>query len=120
MRIQGYMNEKAQDEPSFSEELENIGTIIRKMGRSQNFDRMDVSIEEDNVLLEIVLKKEETFNKVNQMLDFVDKIKKDILVDFKVVMDLWETKKGEPIFSFEFYYSESGPTYEYDSDDIPF
>ena len=35
-------------------------------------------------------------------------------------MDLWETKKGEPIFSFEFYYSVSGPNQEYDSDEIPF
>jgi hypothetical protein len=114
------MNEQAQDEPSLSEELENIGAIIRKMGRSQNFGRMDVSIEDDNILLEIVLKKEEAFSKVNQMLEFIDKIKKDILVGFKVDMDLWETKKGEPIFTFEFYYSISGSNQEYNNDEIPF
>jgi hypothetical protein len=119
MRILKYINEKAQDEPSFSEELENIGALIRKMGRSQNFGRMNVSIEEDNILVEIVLKKEETFSKVNQVLDFIEKIKKDILVGFKVDMDLWETKKGEPIFTFEFYYSASTPTYDYD-EDLPY
>lgn len=110
-----------QSQPSFEDEMENISSIIRKMAKTQGFSESSVSVGEDHIILEIVLNKEENFNKLYQMLDFVKKIQKDILSDFKCDMDLWETKKDKPIFTFEFYYtSEShAPKYDYD-DDFPY
>ena len=52
-------------------------------------------------------------------MEFVEKIQKDILVDFKCDMDLWETKRKAPIFTFEFYQSTTGPKYDYEND-FPF
>jgi len=118
MKYLKLMNEN-QDDPSFEEEMENLSTIIRKMAKSQGFAESFVSVSEDNIILEIVIKQEETFNRVIQMLDFVKKIQKDILTDFKCDMDLWETKKNSPLFTFEFYYSVSGPKYDYD-EDLPY
>ena len=110
-----------QQNPSFEEEMESITSIIRKMAKSQGFQETFVSVGDDQIILEIVLKREETFTKVIQMLDLVKKIQKDILSDFKCDMDLWETKKNTPIFTFEFYYSttSSAPKYDYD-DNFPF
>jgi uncharacterized protein YihD (DUF1040 family) len=110
-----------KQDSSFEDEMENITSVIRKMARTQGFIDSFVSVGDDNIILEIVLEKEETFNKVIQMLDFVNKIQKDILSDFKCDMDLWETKKNAPIFTFEFYYSttSSAPKYDYD-DNFPF
>jgi hypothetical protein len=108
-----------QSQPSFEDEMENISSIIRKMAKTQGFSESSVSVGEDHIILEIVLNKEENFNKLYQMLDFIKKIQKDILTDFKCDMDLWETKKNSPLFTFEFYYSASGPKYDYD-DDLPF
>jgi uncharacterized protein YihD (DUF1040 family) len=110
-----------QQNPSFEEEMESITSIIRKMAKSQGFQETFVSVGDDQIILEIVLKREETFTKVIQMLDLVKKIQKDILSDFKCDMDLWETKKNVPIFTFEFYYSttSSAPKYDYD-DNFPF
>lgn len=111
--------EKSQ--PSFEDEMENISSVIRKMAKSQGFNESFVSVGDDNIILEIVLNSEENFNKVYQMLDFVKKIQKDILSDFKCDMDLWETKKNKPIFTFEFYYTSDSysPKYELD-DDLPY
>jgi uncharacterized protein YihD (DUF1040 family) len=110
-----------KQEPSFEDEMENIASVIRKMAKTQGFVNSFVSIGDDHIVLEIVLKKEETFIKVIQMLDFVKKIQRDILTDFKCDMDLWETKKDLPIFTFEFYYSTttSAPRYDLD-DDLPY
>ena len=121
MRYLKFLNEK-QDDPTFEDEMENISSVIRKMAKSQGFNDSSVSVGEDNILIEIVLKKEETFMRVMQMLNFIKKVQKDILTDFKCDMDLWETKKNSPIFTFEFYYSESSQSvsnYDYEND-FPF
>lgn len=110
-----------QQTPSFEDEMENLSSIIRKMAKTQGFQETFVSVGDDHIVLEIVLKREETFTKVIQMLDFVKKIQKDVLSDFKCDMDLWETKKNTPIFTFEFYYTSetTTPKYDYD-DDFPY
>lgn len=108
-------------QPSYEEEMESISSVIRKMAKSQGYSESTVSLGDDHILVEIVLNKEETFNRILNMLNFIEKINRDILIDFKCDMDLWENKKGNPIFTFEFYQSSVGPTYDYNfEDDFPF
>lgn len=119
MKFLKNIKEKSQEE--FQDELENLSTVLRQMAKKQGFHSFFVSIEEDHILIEVIMNKEETFQRMFNLLEFMRKIKKDYLVGFKCDMDLWETKKGLPIFTFEFYYSSTSgaPTYEYD-DEFPY
>jgi len=122
MNFKQFILEKSKEETQ--DELENLATILRQMARTQGFVNFQVSIGEDNILIEVVMNNEETFQRLFQLIEFMRKIKKDYLPGFKCDMDLWETKTGKPIFTFEFYYastsSSSAPIYPYDDDDLPF
>lgn len=121
MNFRQFILEKSKEETQ--DELENLATILRQMARTQGFINFHVSIEEDHILIEVIMNNEETFQKLFRLIEFIRKIKKDYLPGFKCDMDLWETKKGKPIFTFEFYYastSSSAPIYPYDNDDFPF
>jgi hypothetical protein len=122
MKFLKYINEKAQDEEvSPQDEFNYVSSTIRQMAKSQGFNNINIYLDKDELfIMEIVIKQKETFGSVIKLLDFIAKIQKDILVGYKCDMDLWETKKKEPIFTFEFYQSSSStPTYAYD-DNFPF
>lgn len=123
MKFLKYINEKSQEEVSLEDEFNYVSSTIRKMARSQGFNEVNIYLDKDELfIMEVILKQKETFAKMFQLLDLMTKIQKDILVGFKCEMDLWETKKGLPIFTFEFYQSSSStstPTYDYD-DDFPY
>jgi len=120
MKFLKYLNERAQEEPTFEDEFNYVSSTVRQMARAQGFSDVDIYLDKDEIfIMEIVLNPTETFENVIRLMEFVEKIQKDILVDFKCDMDLWETKKKAPIFTFEFYQSTTGPKYDYEND-LPF
>ena len=54
-------------------------------------------------------------DEVINIYELIKKIDKDVLVDFDLECDIWETKKLEPLFIFNFYSSD-----EYDDEGLPF
>lgn len=121
MKYLKYIKESEEDEElDNTDELENLATILRQMARQQGFN-FQISIEEDHILIEVIMNKEETFQRIFKLFQFMRKIKKDYLTGFKCDMDLWETKTMKPIFTFEFYYSNSITSTHYDfDDDLPY
>lgn len=122
MRFLKYINEKSEEEEvSMEDEFNYVSSTIRKMARSQGFNDLNIYLDKEELfIMEVILKPTETFENVIKLMEFVEKIQKDILVGFNCDMDLWETKKKSPLFTFEFYQSSnSTPTYDYD-DDFPF
>ena len=120
MKFKEFLIEKSQEDAQ--DELENLTSVLRQMARKQGFYSFNTSIGDDHILIEVTMNKEETFHKIFQLLSFMRKIQKDYLTGFKCDMDLWETKKGLPLFTFEFYQTgsiSSTPTYDYD-DELPF
>lgn len=122
MKFLKYINEKSQEEISMEDEFNYVSSTIRKMARSQGFNDINIYLDKDELfIMEVVLKPIETFENVIKLMEFIEKVQKDILIGFKCDMDVWETKKKAPIFTFEFYQSSSTstPTYDYD-DGFPF
>jgi hypothetical protein len=119
MKFQQFLIEKSKQEEQ--DELENLASVIRQMARRQGFRSFNISIEEDHILVEITMNSEEKLSKLFQMFDFMRKIQKDFFTGANCDMDLWENKKGQPVFTYELYYkSESySPKYELD-DDLPY
>jgi len=119
MKFKQFIVESAQEESQ--DDLENLASVLRQMARKQGFYSFNLSIEEDHILVEVVMNKEETFHKIFQLFSFMRKIMKDYLPGFKCDMDLWETKRGQPLFTFELYYSSTSSSPKYDlDDDLPY
>ena len=119
MKFKQFLLEKSKEEEK--DELESLASLMRQLAKKQGFYNFDVSVEEDHILVEVVMNKEETFHRLQQLLALVEKIKKDYLTGFDVDMDLWENKKGQPIFTFEYYYRSSSYSSRYDyDDDLPY
>jgi hypothetical protein len=101
---------EAQEETSFEDDMQHVSSEIRRLGNPYRFKNLQVSIEEDHILVEVVMNKTEKFNQLSRFFYFIEQVKNQILVGFEVDMDLWETKKGDPIFTLEFYMKSKQPT----------
>jgi hypothetical protein len=119
MKFKQFLIENSKDETQ--DEFENLASVLRQMARRSGFQSFNISTEEDHFLVEITLNNEEKLSKIFSMFEFIRKIKKNYLTGSSCDMDLWENKRGQPIFTFEFYYKSEtySPKYDYD-DGFPF
>ncbi len=64
--------------------------------------------------------KREKISSILKIFDIVYKLKKDILPQYESEFELYESKKGDPVFSFQFSYDSDGVSSGEDLDDGPF
>ena len=54
-----------------------------------------------------------------KIMSMIKKIKTEVLIQYDSEMDLWETKKGLPLLTFDFYYNPDVKG-KFKKDDVPF
>ncbi len=99
--------------------LSGIAAMAHKMIEDAGFKNFYVSNKKDNISIQFVLNATEKFSKMMKVLGIIKKIKTDILIQYDSEMDLWETKNGLPLLTFDFYY-EPNTEGKYKKDEIPF
>lgn len=99
--------------------LSGIAAMTHKMIEDAGFKNFYVSNKKDNISIQFVLNATEKFSKMMKVLGIIKKIKTDILIQYDSEMDLWETKNGLPLLTFDFYY-EPNTEGKYKKDEIPF
>jgi hypothetical protein len=113
-----YEYEPLDDDPDYDvtdeDEEDHLCYLIRSMfnnyGLNVQVERNDLDITV-NIFLEI----KERMKNILKAFDVVYKMRKDILPQYDSQMELFETKSGYPVLSFEFYY-DSGDK----DDNLPF
>lgn len=97
------------DDDDYSEDIsdedeeDHLCYLIRSMfnnyGLNAQVERNDLDL-----TINIFLERKERMKNILKVFDVVYKMRKDILPQYDSQMELFETKSGYPVLSFEFYY----------------
>ncbi len=100
-----------EDEEIISDDMEHLMYLLRSL-----FKNIGVEVEVEHKGLDImiyaVLDKREKIKNITKIFDVAKKLKKDILAQYDSEFELWETKNGHPMLTFNFFYDNG------DGDDI--
>jgi hypothetical protein len=116
-------DEDYDDEEENTDDIDNLKYLLRKMITQAGIKNCEVTNTGMTLKVQIIPTTYgmiDYFYKLDEVINIYEvmkKIDKDVLVDFDLECDIWETKKVEPLFIFNFYSSD-----EYDDDDegLPF
>jgi len=111
-----------EDEDENTDDIDNLKYLLRKMITQAGIKNCEVTNTGMTLKVQIIPTTYgmiDHFYKLDEVINIYEvmkKIDKDVLVDFDLECDIWETKKVEPLFIFNFYSSD-----EYDDDEgLPF
>lgn len=105
-----------------SDEMENLLYLLRTLFKNGGVDA-EFENKGLDIMVYVVLNKREKMSSVLKVFDLVKKLKKDILPQYDSEFELWETKGGEPMLTFNFMYegSDGDPNFDgnkpFDGDD---
>lgn len=97
--------------------LSDMATMVHNVLEKSQITKFFVSNNKDNISIQFILDIKERFSKMMKILSIVKKIKTEVLIQYDSEMDLWETKRGQPLLTFDFYYN---PDTKGKFDDVPF
>lgn len=85
------------------DEEDHLCYLIRSMFNNYG---LNVSVERNDldITINLFLERKERMKNILKAFDVVYKMRKDILPQYDSQMELFETKSGHPVLSFEFYY----------------
>jgi len=96
---------KDESDDVISSDMEHLLYLLRTF-----FKNSGVEVQMQNKGLDIsivsVLNKKEKISGVIKVFDVIKKLKRDILPQYDSEFEMWETKDGRPLLTFNFYYGE--------------
>ena len=90
-----------EDEDDSDDDMSHLCYLLRSMFNNSN---IDVNVENSGLDLSITAQfaRRESLSDVVKVFEVVKKIKKDILAQYSSSYEIWETKSGSPMITFEF------------------
>ena len=92
---------KGDDEDDSDDDMSHLCYLLRSMFNNSN---VDVNVENSGLDLSITAQfaRRESLSDIVKVFEVVKKIKKDILAQYSSSYEIWETKKGTPMITFQF------------------
>jgi len=92
---------KGEDEDDSDDDMSHLCYLLRSMFNNNN---IDVNVENSGLDLSITAQfaRRESLSDIVKVFEVIKKIKKDILAQYSSSYEMWETKSGSPMITFEF------------------
>lgn len=92
---------KGEDEDDSDDDMSHLCYLLRSMFNNSN---VDVNVENSGLDLSITAQfaRRESLSDIVKVFEIVKKIKKDVLAQYSSSYEIWETKTGTPMITFEF------------------
>jgi uncharacterized protein YihD (DUF1040 family) len=97
-----YDSEEDDDEIP-SDDMENLLYLLRKLFKNSGVS-VDISNKGLDIMIYAILNNKEKMDSILKLFDVVKKLKRDILPQYDSEFELWETKSGHPMMTFNFLY----------------
>ena len=113
---------QGEDEDDSDDDMSHLCYLLRSMFNNSN---IDVNVENSGLDLSITAQfaRRESLSDIVKVFEVVKKIKKDILAQYSSSYEIWETKQGTPMITFEFMLededSDKDGVVTNDKDDYP-
>jgi hypothetical protein len=92
---------KGEDEDDSDDDMSHLCYLLRSMFNNSN---VDVNVENSGLDLSITAQfaRRESLSDIVKVFEIIKKIKKDVLAQYSSSYEIWETKTGTPMITFEF------------------
>jgi hypothetical protein len=98
-----YYRSEEEEEDIDVDDMEHLLYLLRSMFKNSGID-VRVTNKKMNIFINVILTPRERLRKIISIFEVVNKLKKDILIQYDSEFEMWETKIGMPFFEFSFYY----------------
>lgn len=113
---EGFYNDSEDEDDNYeNEDMEHLLYLLRKMFNNSGIDNVEITNKKMDLTIYVELRSREKLRDIIKVFEVVNKLKKDILPQYDSEFDMWKTKKGSPLLTFNFYYDEG-----LDDDNVPF
>lgn len=109
-RYNNYIKEDKYDayDESDNEQVEQLKHFVGLLFKNSGISAYDVEADGLNFNVYIQLNMTEKLKNIVKMLEVCKKLHTDVLIQYRVEVDLWETKTGLPLFTISFLLDEDG------------
>jgi hypothetical protein len=92
---------EGEDEDDSDDDMSHLCYLLRSMFNNSN---VDVNVENSGLDLSITAQfaRRESLSDIVKVFEIIKKIKKDVLAQYSSSYEMWETKSGSPMITFEF------------------
>jgi hypothetical protein len=89
-----------------SNDIQHLNYLLRTMFKNSGIEDVQIENKKLDISISCVLRKRESMKNVIKVFEIAKKLKKDILAQYDSEFEMWETKDGRPLLTFNFYYGE--------------
>lgn len=114
----GEEDEEEYEEEEEYDEINQVKYLIRQMLTNAGFEKFFVESSGLDITIEFILSKKEKLKSIIKLTNMMKKMKDDVLVQYESEVELWETKAGLPLFTFEFLYGKKKEKKEINPKDL--
>jgi len=85
------------------DDMEHLLYLLRSMFKNSGID-VSVSNKKMNINIYILLTTKERLRHIITIFEIINKLKRDILIQYSCEFQMWENRQGRPYFDFDFIY----------------
>ena len=89
-----------------SNDIQHLNYLLRSMFKNSGIEDVQIENKKLDISISCVLRKRDSMKNVIQVFEIAKKLKRDILAQYDSEFEMWETKDGRPLLTFNFYYGE--------------
>jgi len=89
-----------------SNDIQHLNYLLRTMFKNSGIEDVRIENKKLDISISCILRKRESMKNVIKVFEIAKKLKKDILGQYDSEFEMWETKDGRPLLTFNFYYGE--------------
>lgn len=110
-KYQKYIKEDINIDDNVSEQMEQLEHLLGLLFKNSGIEAYDIEADGLNFNMYVMLSKTEKLSSIVKILEVCKKLHTDVLIQYHVEFDLWETKSGYPLMTINYLLDE-------DEDDI--
>jgi hypothetical protein len=88
------------------DDMQHLLYLLRTMFRNSGIEDVEVDHKGLDIMVYCVMRRRERLKDIIKVIEVANKLKRDILAQYDSEFEMYETKDGRPMLTFNFYYGE--------------
>lgn len=94
------------EEEDYDQDMDHLIHLLETMFKNSGIDDVEITSKDMDLTIYVELRFREQLRYIIKIFEVINKLKKDILPQYDSEFEMWKTKNGSPLLTFDFYYDE--------------
>ena len=108
-----------QEDDNNSDDMDHLCYLLRQMLYNIGMDYVNVENNGLDISISVQFNRKEQLKDIVKVFSVIKKIKKDILAQYEDSFEMWETKSGNPVITFDFNLDDTKGSSKDEDNDYP-